>query len=258
MYALDLAGKTALIAGVANHRSLAWGAAQALHHAGARLALTYQGERLQQSVEKLTAEMPGVLLAGCDVSDDAQIESAIAQIADQVGHIDMFVHSIAFANKEDLESGAMSATSREGFRVAMEISAYSFVAMARALKPRMREGGSIVTMSFLAAEKVFPNYNVMGAAKAALEHHVRQLAYEFGENGIRVNAVSAGPVKTLASAGIARFGDALRAHSDRAPLHRNVTKDEVGAATLFLLSDMASGITGETLHVDAGYNIMGV
>ena len=258
MYTLDLAGKTALVAGVANHRSLAWGAASAVHHAGARLALTYQGDRLRQSVEKLTAGMPAVVLAGCDVTDDAQIESAIAEIAAHVGHIDMFVHSIAYANKEDLESGAMSATSREGFRLAMEISAYSFVAMARALKPHMREGGSIVTMSFLAAEKVFPNYNVMGAAKAALEHHVRQLAYEFGEQGVRVNAVSAGPVKTLASAGIARFGDALRIHSERAPLHRNVTKDEVGAATLFLLSDMASGITGETLHVDAGYNIMGV
>ncbi len=258
MYTLDLAGKTALVAGVANHRSLGWGAAQALHQAGARLALTYQGDRLKESVGKLTADMPDVVLAGCDVTDDAQIEAAVADVVAQAGPIDMFVHSIAFANREDLEHGSMSRTSREGYRVAMEISAYSFVAMARALKPHLREGGSMVTMSFFAAEKVFPNYNVMGAAKAALEHHVRQLAYEFGEQGVRVNAVSAGPVKTLASAGIARFGDALRTHSERAPLHRNVTKDEVGAATLFLLSNMASGVTGETLHVDAGYNIMGV
>lgn len=258
MYALDLTGKTALIAGVANHRSLAWGAAQALHQAGARLAFTYQGERLKESVEKLTADMPGVVLVPCDVTEDAQIDAAVAAVAAEFGAIDKFVHSIAYANKEDLESGAMSATTRDGFRVAMEISSYSFVAMARAIKPHMTEGSALVTMSFLAAEKVFPNYNVMGAAKAALEHHVRQLAFEFGHDHIRVNAVSAGPVKTLASAGIAGFGHALSHHRYRAPLHRNVTKDEVGMATLFLLSDMASGITGETLHVDAGYHIMGV
>ncbi len=259
MYGIDLTGKTALVAGVANHRSLAWGAAQSLRDAGARLALTYQGERLKESVEKLTADMPGTILVPCDVTEDAQIDAAIATVAEQAGGtIDMFVHSIAFANKEDLESGAMSQTTREGYRVAMDISAYSFVAMARALKPFMKEGAAMVTMSFLAAEKVFPNYNVMGAAKAALEHHVRQLAFEFGHDHIRVNAVSAGPVKTLASAGISGFGHALSHHRYRAPLHRNIHKEEVGKATLFLLSDMASGITGETLHVDAGYHIMGV
>jgi enoyl-[acyl-carrier protein] reductase I len=257
MVTIDMRGRTALVAGVANHRSLAWGIAQDLAAAGARLALTYQGDRLRESVEKLTADIPRTVLVPCDVGDDAQIDDAVGRIATEVGAIHMLVHSIAFAAKEDLE-GVMSRTTRAGFRTAMEVSAYSFVALARAVRAHMPAGGSMVTLSFLAAERVFPNYNILGAAKAALEHHVRQLASEFGPDGIRVNAVSAGPVKTLASAGISRFGDALQIHRERAPLRRNVTKEEVGHASLFLLSDLASGITGETLHVDAGYSTMGV
>lgn len=257
MVTIDMRGRTALVAGVANHRSLAWGVAQALHAAGARLALTYQGERLKGNVEKLAADLSDPILVPCDVADDAQIAAAVETVAARAGTIHAFVHSIAFAQREDLE-GVMSRTTREGFRIAMETSAYSFVALARAVRPHMPADGAIVTLSFLAAERVFPNYNVLGAAKAALEHHVRQLANEFGPDGIRVNAVSAGPVKTLAASGIARFGDALQLHRDRAPLRRNVTKEEVGHASLFLLSDLASAITGETLHVDAGYSIMGV
>ncbi len=257
MFSIDLSGRTALVAGVANHRSLAWGAAYMLHQAGARCAFTYQGDRLRGNVARLTHEWPDAVLAPCDVTDDAQIDGAVAEIARAVGPIHYFVHSIAFAAREDLE-GSMSRTTREGFRTAMEISAYSFVALARAVRPHMPEGGSMVTMSFLAAEKVFPNYNVLGAAKAALEHHVRQLANEWGPDGIRVNAVSAGPVKTLAASGVAQFSSALQLHRDRAPLRRNITQEDVGHASLFLLSDLAGGVTGETLHVDAGYSIMGV
>ena len=257
MYAIDLSGKHALVMGVANHRSLSWAIAQSLHKAGAHLCLTYAGERLKSMVEELAATVPGTLMLECDVTRDETIDAVAKRLAEAWGSIEALVHGIAFARKEDLE-GEFVATPREGFQMALDISAYSLINVTHRVRPLLeKNGASIVTLSYLAAERVVPSYNVMGSAKAVLEQSVRQLAYELGPQNVRVNAISAGPVNTLAARGIHGFTDMLKKHAERAPLKRNITKDEVGKAGLFLLSDLASGITGEVLYVDAGYHIMG-
>ena len=259
MYAIDLSGKTGLIFGVANHRSLAWAIAQVLHGAGVRLAYTYQGERLRERVEDLArAQSPEAPIYECDVVRDEDIASVCRRAGEDLGKIDFLVHSVAFARKEDLE-GMFLHTSREGYRIALEISAYSLVRIAREAVPWMeKEGGSIVALTYAASQRVVPSYNVMGSAKAALEHAVRQLAYELGPKRIRVNAISSGPVSTLAARGIGGFTDMLQAARERAPLGRGIEPEEVGKAALFLLSDLGSGVTGEILYVDAGYSIMGI
>jgi len=257
MVSIDLSGKHALVMGVANHRSLSWAIAQQLHLAGATICLTYAGERLESSVRELAGTMPGSIVLECDVTRDATIDAVRERLASEWGSVEMFVHGIAFAKKEDLE-GAFVATSRDGFQLALEVSAYSLLNVTNRLLPLLeKNGGTIVTLSYLAAERAVPSYNVMGSAKAVLEQSVRQLAYELGPKNVRVNALSAGPVSTLAARGIHGFTDMLKKHAEKAPLKRNITKDEVGKAGLFLLSDLASGITGEVLYVDAGYHIMG-
>ena|SRR2546422_3685903 len=257
MYTIDLSGKHALVMGVANHRSLSWAIAQCLHQAGARLCVTYQGERLKGMVEELVEGLGNVTLAECDVTRDETIDGLAQRLAAEWGSLEMLVHGIAFARKEDLESPFV-ATSREGFQVALDVSAYSLINVTHRVLPLLeKNGGSIVTLSYLAAERAVPSYNVMGSAKAVLEQSVRQLAYELGSKNIRVNALSAGPVSTLAARGIRGFTDMLKKHAEKAPLGRNITKDEVGKAALFLLSDLSSGVTGEVLYVDAGYSIMG-
>ena len=258
MYTLDLTGKTGVVFGVANHRSLAWAIAQSLHQAGARLAFSYAGERLKEKVEALAGTLEGSFLVDCDVTKDDEIARVFKVLGDRLGRLDYLVHSVAFANKEDLEGNFVD-TSRAGFHIAMDISAYSLVRLAREALPLMeKEGGAIVTLTYNASQRVVPSYNVMGSAKAALEHEVRQLAYELGPKKIRVNAISAGPVNTLSARGISGFLDMLQISREKAPLRRAIEPAEVGRAALFLLSDMASGITGETLYVDAGYNIMGI
>jgi enoyl-[acyl-carrier protein] reductase I len=257
MLTIDLSDRHALVMGVANHRSLSWAIAQSLHQAGAKLCLTYAGERLQSSVAELAATLPGTLVLECDVTRDASIDAVAARLASQWGSIEMLVHGIAFARKEDLE-GTFVSTPRGGFQLALEVSAYSLLNVTNRVLPLLeKRGGAIVTLTYLAAERAVPSYNVMGSAKAVLEQSVRQLAYELGPKNIRVNAISAGPVSTLAARGIHGFTDMLKKHADRAALKRNVTKEEVGKAGLFLLTDMASGITGEVLYVDAGFRIMG-
>jgi enoyl-[acyl-carrier protein] reductase I len=257
MYAIDLSGKHALVMGVANHRSLSWAIARSLHQAGASVCLTYAGERLKSTVEELAATTPGTLVLECDVTRDDTIDAVARRLADEWGSIEALVHGIAFARKEDLE-GDFVATPREGFQMALDVSAYSLLNVTNRVRPLLeKNGASIVTLSYLAAERAVPSYNVMGSAKAVLEQSVRQLAYELGPKNVRVNAISAGPVSTLAARGIRGFTDMLKKHAERAPLKRNITKEEVGKAGLFLLSDLASGITGEVLYVDAGYHIMG-
>ena len=259
MYAIDLEGKNALVFGVANQRSIAWHIARALDGAGARVTLSYLNERIRSSVEKLSGQLSSTpTLIECDVSDDASVASAFGELESEVGGIDIVVHSIAFANRDDL-GGPFIDTPREGFRIALDISAYSLVSVARAAAPLMKEnGGSIVTMTFQASGRVFPGYNVMGTAKAALENEVRQLSWDLGRDNIRINAISAGPVDTLSSRVISGYRDMKRAHADRSPMGRNITHDEVANTALFLCSDMSSGITGEVLHVDTGYNVMGI
>jgi enoyl-[acyl-carrier protein] reductase I len=257
MYTIDLSGKHALVMGVANHRSLSWAIAQALSQAGAQLCLSYAGERLKSGVEELAKEIPGTLVLECDVTNDAQIDALAKSLQEKWGSVEMFVHGIAFARKEDLE-GSFVGTSRDGFQAALEVSAYSFLNVTNRILPLLeKNGGSLVTLSYLAAERAVPSYNVMGSAKAVLEQSVRQMAFELGEKNVRVNAISAGPVSTLAARGIHGFVGMLKSHAEKAPLKRNITKEEVGNAGLFLLSDMSSGITGEVMYVDAGYNIMG-
>jgi len=257
MVSIDLKGRSALVMGVANHRSLAWAIAQALHQAGARLCLTYAGERLKDMVGELAATLPGTLLLECDVTRDASIDAVRSRLESEWGAIEALVHGIAFARKEDLE-GAFVATPREGFQLALDVSAYSLLNVTNRMLPLLeKNGAAIVTLSYLAAERAVPSYNVMGSAKAVLEQMVRQLAFELGPKNVRVNALSAGPVSTLAARGIHGFTDMLKKHAEKAPLRRNITKEEVGKAALFLLSDLSSGITGETLYVDAGYRIMG-
>jgi enoyl-[acyl-carrier protein] reductase I len=248
--------KTAVIFGLANKRSIAWAIAQKLHEAGWRLAITYQNERLEQEAKDLIGELPGSAGFMCDVASDEQIATLFEQLKGRYGVLHGVVHSVAFAPAEDLKGDFVN-TSREGFRIAHDISAYSLLAVARGAAPLMTEGGGIVTMTYYGAEKVVPKYNVMGVAKAALEATVRYLANDLGPKKIRVNAVSAGPIKTLASRGISGLGEMLKAHAERAPLKRNVDASEVGSTSAFLLSDGGSGITGETIYVDCGYNIMG-
>jgi enoyl-[acyl-carrier protein] reductase I len=251
-----LQGRTAAVFGVANKRSIAWAIAQQMQQAGAQLAITYQNERLKQEAADLIAELPNAQAFQCDVSRDEEIAQLFEQLKDRYGKLDALVHSIAYAPAEDLK-GEFADTSREGFRVALDTSAYSLVALARAARPLMTEGGSIMTMTYYGSERVIPRYNVMGVAKAALEASVRYLAYDLGKNNIRVNAISAGPIKTLASRGISGFGEMLKEQAERAPLKRNVDVKEVAATAVFLASDAGSGITGETIYVDCGYNIMG-
>jgi enoyl-[acyl-carrier protein] reductase I len=256
MVTIDLSGKHALVMGVANHRSLSWAIADKLHQAGAELCLTYASERFKSMVEEVVGDRPRVMLMECDVTQDAHIDAVASRLGAEWGAIDHLVHGIAFAKKEDLE-GMFIATSREGFQVALEVSAYSLLNVTNRILPLLeKNGASIVTLSYLAAERAVPSYNVMGSAKAVLEQSVRQMALELGPRNIRVNAVSAGPVSTLAARGIRGFTDMLKKHAERAPLKRNVTKEEVGNAGLFLLSDMGSGITGEVMMVDAGYSVI--
>ena len=253
----SLQGRTAVVFGVANKRSIAWAIAQQMQQAGAQLAITYQNERLKQEAADLIADLPNAQAFQCDVSRDEEIAQLFEQLKERYGRLDVLVHSIAYAPAEDLK-GDFTDTSRDGFRIALDTSAYSLVALARAARPLMTEGGSIMTLTYYGSLRVIPRYNIMGVAKAALEASVRYLAYDLGKNNIRVNAISAGPLKTLASRGISGFGDMLKEQAERAPLKRNVDVNEVATTAVFLASDAGSGITGETLYVDCGYNIMGV
>jgi len=248
--------KTAVIFGLANKRSIAWAIAQKLQQAGWRLAITYQNERLELEAKDLIADLPGAAGFMCDVTRDEEIARLFEELKSRYGVLHGLVHSIGFAPESDLK-GEFANTTREGFRIAHDISVYSLIAVARGALPLMSSGGGIVTLTYYGAEKVVPKYNVMGVAKAALEATVRYLANDLGPKAIRVNAISAGPIKTLASRGISGFGDMLKIQAERSPLKRNVDAGEVGATAAFLLSDAGSGITGETLYVDCGYNIMG-
>jgi enoyl-[acyl-carrier protein] reductase I len=253
---INLQGRTAVVFGLANKRSIAWAIAQKLHASGAQLAITYQNDRLRPDAEQLVAELPGAQAFQCDVSVDADIDKLFATLKERYGKLDVVVHSVAYAMADDLKNDFVY-TSREGFRIAHDVSVYSLIAVSRAAFPLMTDGGSIMTMTFFGAEKVMQNYNVMGVAKAALESTVRYLAYDLGKHKIRVNAISAGPIKTLAARGIGGLGDMLRLHEQRSPLKRNVEQAEVGDTALFLASDMSAAITGETIYVDCGYNIRG-
>ena len=258
MYPIDLADKTGVVFGVANQRSIAWVIAQILHQAGAKIAIAYQNDRVRSNVEALVAEWDDALLVECDAGLDENVEAAFGRVGDSVGSLDIIVHSIAYANREDL-GGRFVDTGREGFRVALDISAYTLVSIARYGSPLMAEsGGSILTMTFQASERVFPGYNVMGTAKAALENEVRQLASDLGPDNIRVNAISAGPLDTLSSRAISRYRDMKRVHAERSPMRRNITHDEVAKTALYLCSDLSSGVTGEVIHVDTGYHAMGI
>jgi enoyl-[acyl-carrier protein] reductase I len=248
--------KTAVIFGLANKRSIAWAIAQKLQQAGWRLAITYQNERLALEAKDLIAELPGAAGFMCDVTKDDEIARLFEELRSNYGVLHGLVHSIGFAPESDLK-GEFVNTTREGFRVANDISVYSLIAVARGALPLMTSGGGIVTLTYYGAEKVVPRYNMMGVSKAALEATVRYLANDLGPKAIRVNAISAGPIKTLASRGISGFGDMLKVHAERSPLKRNVEPGEVGGTAVFLLSEAGSGITGETIYVDCGYNIMG-
>ena len=253
----DLQGRNAVVFGVANKRSIAWSIAQGLHAAGMKLAITYQNERLEQEARDLILSLPGAEAYMCDVSKDEEIARLFATLKERYGKLHVLVHSVAYAPADELKGDFVN-TTREGFRVALDVSVYSLVAVARAAVPLMMDdGGSIITMTYYASEKVVPRYNVMAVAKAGLECTVRHLAFELGKERIRVNAISAGPIKTLAARGIAGFGDMLREHEERAPLGRRVEVEEVGKTGVFLASDASSGITGEVIYVDCGYNIMG-
>ncbi len=252
----SMEGRIAVVFGVANKRSIAWSIAQGLHEAGAKVIITYQNERLEQEAKDLILSLPGAEGFMCDVSSDAAIDKLFAQLKEKHGKLHAIVHSVAYAPAAEL-SGEFINTSREGFRIAHDVSVYSLIAISRAAAPLMADGGSIITMSYFGAEKVVPHYNVMAVAKAALECTVRYLASDLGKYKIRVNAISAGPIKTLAARGISGLGDMLKAHAERAPLKRNVEVKEVGSTGVFLASDASSGITGETIYVDCGYNVMG-
>ncbi len=257
MYSIDLSGKNALIFGVANQRSIAWAIAQALHEAGARVALAYQNDRLREPVQALAAEIGDAPLFQCDMAVDEDVERVFQEVGESLGSLSILVHSIAFAHREDL-GGDFSKQDREGFRLALDVSAYSIIPMVRHAAPLMPDGGAVVAMTFLAAEKVFPGYNVMGVAKAALENSVKQLAAEYGPSGIRVNAISAGPLDTLSSRVISGYRDMKRIHAERASMGRNITHEDVGGTAIYLCSGLSSGVTGEVIHVDAGYSIMGI
>jgi len=252
----NLEGRNAVVFGVANKRSIAWSIAQGLHAAGMKLAITYQNERLEQEAKDLILSLPGAEAYMCDVSKDEDIDRLFATLKERYGKLHALVHSVAFAPAEELK-GEFVHTTREGFRIAHDVSVYSLIAVSRGAVPLMEDGGSILTMTYYGAEKVVRHYNVMAVAKAALECSVRYLAADLGKKKIRVNAISAGPIKTLAARGISGLGDMLKSHAERAPLGRNVEVSEVGSTGVFLASDASSGITGETIYVDCGYNIMG-
>jgi enoyl-[acyl-carrier protein] reductase I len=253
-----LEGKTGIVFGVANKRSIAWAIAQAWAREGAKLAFTYQGERLKENVAELAGTFGAdTLILPCDVTKDEEIAAVFKSVGEKFGKLNLLLHSVAFAPKEALE-GEFVNTTREAFRVAHDVSAYSLVALARAAAPLMTDGGSMVAMSYYGAEKVVPHYNVMGVAKAALEASTRYLAYDLGPKKIRVNCISAGPVNTLAARGIAGFMEMLKHYETHAPLKRNILPDELGATGVFLASDGAAAITGQTLYVDSGYQIMGM
>jgi len=252
-----LKGKKIVVFGVANKWSIAWAITQSLSAAGAQIALTYIDERTEEKVRALAATLPHhPLILPCDVTQDDQVDTVFAKIKHEFGTLDGLIHAIAFAKKEELE-GSFVKTSREGFRIAMDVSAYSLVALARGASSLMENGGSIVTLSYLGAERVIPNYNVMGVAKAALESTVRYLAADLGQKAIRVNAISAGPINTLAARGIGGFGTLLKTVEHKAPLKRNTEASEVADTALYLISSLSRGVTGETLYVDAGYHIVG-
>jgi enoyl-[acyl-carrier protein] reductase I len=253
-----LAGKTGIVFGVANKRSIAWAIAQAWRDAGARLAFTYQGERLKENIEELVGTFgTDTPIYPCDVTRDEEIDRVFTQVGQDFGRLDLLLHSVAFAPKAALE-GAFLNTSREAFRIAHDVSAYSLIALARGAAPLMTDGGAIIAMSYYGAVKVIPHYNVMGVAKAALEACVRYLAYDLGPKKIRVNAISAGPVNTLAARGIAGFTEMLKHYQEHTPLKRNLEPAELGSAGVFLASDMSSATTGQVLYVDCGYEIMGM
>jgi len=254
-----LDGKTGIIFGVANKRSIAWAIAQALSQEGMRLAFTYQGERLKENVGELTSTLTDALLLPCDVTIDAEIDAVFQEVDAKFGRLDSLVHSVAFAPREDLE-GDFVKTSRDGFKLAHDISAYSLVALTRAALPLFEKtgGGSVLALSYYGAVKAVEGYNVMGVAKASLEASIRYLAANLGPKNVRVNAISAGPVNTLAARGIKGFTGMLKHHAERAPLRRNVELEEIGSAALFLVSQMSSAITGEVMYVDGGYNVIGL
>ena len=253
-----LQGKKALIVGLASNRSIAWGIAQAMHREGAELAFTYQNDKLKERVTKLAAECGSDLTVACDVSKDDEIQGVFDYLGQHWEGLDIIVHSVAFAPRRALEGDYLESVDREAFQIAQDVSSYSFAALAKAGRPMLRAGGALVTLSYLGAERVIPNYNVMGIAKASLEANVRYMASSLGPDGIRVNAVSAGPIRTLAAAGISNFREMLNKAESAAPLRKNVTIEEVGNTAAFLCSDLASGITGEVLYVDAGYHIVGL
>lgn len=252
-----LAGKNALVFGVANDRSIAWGIAKALSDAGAKLGLSYAGAMLERRVKPLAEQINCDFIESCDVADDDQIKAITKKAVDYFGNIDILVHAIAFANRDEL-TGPYYQTSRQGFHLAMDVSVYSLTALAQAFQPYFRDGGSLITLTYYGAEKVAPHYNVMGVAKAALQASVRYLAYDLGRQGVRVNAISAGPIRTLSAAGVAGFKTMYRKFSEVAPLRQNITIEDIGATAVFLSSDMSAKITGEILYVDSGYNILGV
>lgn len=252
-----LEGKKALITGVANNKSIAYAVAQACKEHGARLAFSYPGEALQKRVEPLSEELGGEFVVPMDVTDSNEIQNAADTVATQWGTVDILVHAIAFAHRDDLK-GRFIETSREGFATAMDVSAYSLVAMCQAFEPLLTPEASVMTLTYYGSQKVVPNYNVMGVAKAALEASVRYLAVDLGPKQVRVNAISAGPLKTLASSGISGFKTILSQIEQRAPLQRNISQEDVGNAAVYLASDLARGTTGEVLYVDSGYNIMGL
>jgi len=251
-----LEGKNGLIVGVANKHSIAWAIAQATAREGARLAFNYQNERLRENVEELAKTMAGAKTFACDVGDDGQIAALMQSVEADLGQLDFLVHSVAFAPREELD-GEFVNTSRQGFGIALDVSAYSLVALARAALPLMREGGSIITLTYLGSERVVPHYNVMGVAKAALEASVRYLAHDLGPRGIRVNAISAGPIKTLAARGVSGISKMVEHHREISPLRHATEQGEVGDTALFLVSKLGRGITGEVIYVDGGYHILG-
>jgi enoyl-[acyl-carrier protein] reductase I len=253
-----LEGKTGLVMGVANKRSIAWGIANSVSKAGARLILTYQNERLGENVQELAPGLNSPLLVQCDIANDEQIQKLVSRIGEEIGHLDFLIHALAFAPPEAFK-GMYADTRRDDFKMALDISAYSLVAMSKAVLPLMKgRNGAVVTLTYLGSERVVQNYNVMGVAKAALESSVRYLANDLGPHGVRVNAISAGPIKTLASSAVGGISNMIKLHTERAPLRKPVEIDEVGDTALFLVSPLSRGITGEVIYVDGGYHILGV
>jgi enoyl-[acyl-carrier protein] reductase I len=252
-----LEGKRGLILGVANKRSIAWGIAQSVSREGARLALTYQGERLKENVDELAASLKDPVILPCDVTKDEDLQALAQGVQKELGGLDFVVHAVAFALREELD-GEFLNTSREGYRIAQDVSSFSLTALAKATAPLMANGGSIVTLTYLGGERVVPHYNVMGVAKAALEMSVRYLASDLGPKGIRVNAISAGPIKTLAASGVHGLSKMLEYHRTHAPLRKNTEQEEVGDTALFLVSSLGRGVTGEVIHVDGGFHVMGM